>query len=173
MPGRPCTVCQHAEAHPINIAIVQGESNRSVARSYGFSEQAVRRHRRQHLPELLVKAKEAVDVHQALDVVQQLKAINGASLSILKEARDARESGMALRAVDRVHRQIELQARLLGDIKEGPAVDIHLHPEYLKLEAVIISTLENYPDAFDAVHAAIKRANAQANASEGNALAEG
>lgn len=165
MPGRPCTVCQHAEAHPINIAIVQGESNRSVARSYGFSEQAVRRHRRQHLPELLVKAKEAVDVHQALDVVQQLKAINGASLSILKEARDAREAGLVLRAVDRVHRQIELQARLLGDIKEGHTLNIHLHPEWIELRTLIVRALEPYEEA----QRSVVRALRSTNSSGGNA----
>jgi hypothetical protein len=59
-------------------------------------------------------------VEQAIDVVRQLKAINAASVAILHEARQAGNQETALKAVDRVLRQIEFQARLLGELDERP-----------------------------------------------------
>ena len=75
----------------------------------------MQRHREQHLPKRLVRAAAQEDVRAALDVVAQLKAINGATLQVLTDARRANDGELALKAVDRVQRQIELQAKLLGE----------------------------------------------------------
>ena len=94
----------------------------------------------------------------ALDVVEQLKAINSASLAILEEARDAGELGLALKAIDRIHRQVELQAKLLGELDERAAVNVTLSPQWLELRAVIVGALETHPEARKAVLRAIEGA---------------
>jgi AcrR family transcriptional regulator len=66
-----------------------------------------------------LRAKEA-SIH--LDVVGQLTHINTETLSILKEAKAARDHKTALLAIQRVEKQLELQARLLGEIDESPKV---------------------------------------------------
>jgi transposase len=57
MPRR-CTVCDHPEIHSIDQALVSGESYRSVAKRFGLSESAVYRHKTEHLPAHLLKARE-------------------------------------------------------------------------------------------------------------------
>ena len=94
-------------------------------------------------------------VQSGLDVVAQRRAINGAALSILKAARDNKDHDLALRAIDRVHKQIELQAKLLGDLDERPQVHLHLSPAWIEVRTVIISALSSYPEARAAVAAAL------------------
>jgi hypothetical protein len=90
-------------------------------------------------------------VRHAIDVVTQLKAINGATLAILKEARDDKNGDLALKAVDRIQRQLELQSKLLGELNDGTTVNVLVAPEWLTLRATIIQALEHHPDAKQAV----------------------
>jgi FixJ family two-component response regulator len=53
--GRICTCCSHPQRREIDQALVQGRDNRRIAARYGLSENAVRRHRAEHIPELLLK----------------------------------------------------------------------------------------------------------------------
>ncbi len=155
---RSCTVCAHPQRDAIDRALVGGASNRSAASLYDVSEAAVRRHKVNHLPAKLALAHQEEDVREALDVVRQLKAINATSLHILKEARDQGKLSTALQAIDRIQRQIELQAKLLGELDERPVVNLNLSPEWLELRAVIVGALEPHPEALSAVVGALERA---------------
>jgi len=95
----------------------------------------------------------------ALDVVEQLRAINSASLAILEEASGAGELDLALKAIDRIHRQVELQAKLLGEIDQRPQVNLYLSPEWLELRTLIVAALEPHPQAQEAVIWALEEAN--------------
>jgi hypothetical protein len=99
------------------------------------------------LPAAIVKAAEVEDVAHALDVVQQLRAINAASLTVLKEARAAGDGALALKAIDRIQKQIELQAKLLGELQDGATVNILVSPEWLAVRSALMTTLTRYPDA--------------------------
>lgn len=105
------------------------------------------RHKAEHLPVALVTAAEAAEVRQALDVSQQLKAINGAALSVLRDARAAQDGDLALKAVDRIQRQIALQAKLLGDLDERPVVNVLLSPEWAQLRGQLVAALAPFPEA--------------------------
>jgi hypothetical protein len=157
---RSCTVCEHSERAVIDRALVGDASNRSVASLYDVSEAAVRRHKANHLPAKLVMAHQEEDVREALDVVHQLKAINATSLHILKEARDQGKLSTTLQAIDRIQRQIELQAKLLGELDERPVVNLTISPEWLELRAVIVGALEPHPEALSAVVGALSEAGA-------------
>jgi hypothetical protein len=114
---------------------------------------AVQRHKEEHLPASMVKAKESEDVGHAIDIVKQLKAINGASLQILNEARLSGNGELVLKAVDRVQRQVELQAKLLGDLDERPQVNMLLAPEWVSIRGTVLSALAPFPEARAAVAA--------------------
>lgn len=109
---RTCSVCSHPSLSEIDKALVTRQSYCAISRSFGLGRDALRRHAKEHLPERLKKASEHEDVREALDVVAQLKSINEASLAILEEARQMRKSETALKAIDRIHRQIGLQLRI-------------------------------------------------------------
>jgi hypothetical protein len=121
------------------------------SRYCSLSRPAIQRHKAEHLPQTMVKAKESEDVGHAIDVVKQLKAINGASLQILNEAGLAGNSELVLKAVDRVLRQVELQAKLLGELDERPQVNVLLAPEWLTVRATVLTALAPYPEARVAV----------------------
>ncbi len=153
---RSCTVCEHPERGALDKALAAGASNRSVASLYDVSEAAVRRHKGNHLPARVAKAQEEEDVREALDVVKQLKVINAASLNILEEAREQGKPSTALQAVDRIHKQIELQAKLLGELDDRPQVNVLVSPEWLELRTVVVAALEPYPDARGSVLRALE-----------------
>lgn len=133
-------------------------SNRGIAKQYALSPAAVDRHRNEHLAERLVAAAEReaeADVTHALDVVAQLRQINTETLDVLRTARDVGNHGLALRAIDRVQRQIELQARLVDLISDAPTINMVITPEWITIRTVIIGALEDHPGARIAVAEAL------------------
>jgi hypothetical protein len=62
MPRR-CTVCDHPQRHGIDEALVSGAPYRSVARRFVLSESSVYRHKTEHLPAHLLKAREVEEEH--------------------------------------------------------------------------------------------------------------
>lgn len=87
------------------------------------------------------------DAAEALDIVGQLKAINSAALTVLRDARVAGDGRLVLQAVDRVQRQIELQAKLIGQIDERPQVNIWISADWLAIEQALLDTLSRHPQA--------------------------
>jgi hypothetical protein len=151
---RVCTVCSHPKRAEIDRALLAGEPFRHIAARFDTSTAALQRHKAEHLSERMAQVAERnaeADVRTALDVVAQLKAINGASLSILKEARDRRDGELALKAIDRIQKQIELQAKLIDLINDGATINIIVSPEWVRLRTVILTALHPYPDAAQAV----------------------
>jgi len=139
--GRTCTVCAHAERHAIDTALVGGGVLRDIAGQYSLTKSAVERHKAEHLPVALAAAAGAEETRQALDVRQQLRTINAAALTVLRDARTARDGELALKAIDRIHKQIELQAKLLGELDERPVVNVLVAPEWLALRGRIVGAL--------------------------------
>jgi hypothetical protein len=148
--ARACTVCTHPDRAAIDTAIAAGSSARDIGASFRVSEDAVARHKGQHLRLRLMEARnvaEEADRVQALDVLAQLRAINAASLGVLKEARQSGDGELVLKAVNRVQRQIELQAKLLGDLDESPKVNVLVMPEWVALRGRLLAALAPYPAA--------------------------
>src|SRR6266487_63661 len=152
---RTCTICSHAQRATIEAAIVAGTPYRDIALHFSVGHMSVARHADGHIQEAIKHAQEAKDEAQALDVVKQLKVINTVTLAILTEARTAKENGLALSAVDRVMKQLELQAKLLGDLDDAPTVNVWLPAPWADIEAAILSSLTSYPDARVAVASAL------------------
>ena len=153
--SRVCTACAHPERAAIDAALVAGTPNRRIATQHGLSEAAVRRHAAEHLPASLVTAAGEEATRQALDVLQQLKTINAAALTVLRDARTAGDGDLALKAIDRIHRQIELQAKLLGDLDERPVINVLVTPEWQQLRGQIVAALAPFPEARVAVAAVL------------------
>ncbi len=168
--GRPCVTCTHPQRYEIEKGLVEGTPYRKLTETYGPSSASLSRHRNEHLPAHLAKAHQAeqakrlsklenrhaerVNGHtqQALDVVQQLRAINSACLEVLAKSRTEGKHSLSLQAVDRVHRQIELQAKLLGELQEtGPTVNVLVAPEWRELRVTVLQALTPYPEARAAV----------------------
>jgi hypothetical protein len=150
---RVCTICVHPERLDIEAALVAGEPCPAIAALYRVSEDALLRHKQNHLPAHLAKAQEAAEVVQADGLLARLLSLNGETMEILKEAREGKvkDNELALKAIARAEKQLELQAKLLGELNDGTTVNVLVAPEWLALRGAIIRALEPYPEAKQAV----------------------
>lgn len=151
---RVCTICFHPEREAIDAAIISGTAYRNIAQQFSVGYSSVSRHADGHIADAIQQSQEAKEEAHGLDVVKQLKDINKISLDILKESRDLKENDMALKAIDRIGKQLELQAKLLGAI-DTPQVNVYLSPEWLDIRKTLIGALSPFPDARVAVAAAL------------------
>ena len=94
-------------------------------------------------------------VAEGLDVVGQLRTINNITLHVLKEARDAKDHDIALKAIDRVQRQIELQAKLLGELQQEGTTNIMVNAEWIEVRALLMHALGDFPEARASVAAVL------------------
>ena len=132
------------------------------------------RHRRDHLPQVLTDTapatpqasqtepsppKESGKEQVAIDALQQLRAINAACLEVLRKARAEGQPLILLRAVDRIAKQIELQAKLLGQIEESTMINVAVLPEWHGVRQLVINALQPHPEARQAVALALKGAS--------------
>jgi hypothetical protein len=149
--GRLCRVCSHPHRTAIEAALIRGESAPKLSGLHGVSLEAVYWHREQHLPAYLLKAAEEEDVRHAIDHIAQLKAINAATVAVLEEALRKGDSHTVLRAVDRLQKQIELQAKLIGELDERAQVNVLISGEWLRLRTALLDVLQGYPEARQAI----------------------
>ena len=155
MPRR-CTVCDHPESHGIDEALVTGAPYRSVARRFELSESAIYRHKTEHLPAHLLKAREVEEVAQADHLLEQVRNLQAHALNILERAEKAGDLRTALAAIYQARGNLELLGKLAGELDERPVVNLNVSPEWLELRAVIVGALEPHPAAHGAVLRALE-----------------
>jgi hypothetical protein len=155
---RTCTVCGHPECEAIDRALVAGESTGKISGRYRtIDERALRRHRANHLPAALARAKEAEEVAVADDLLGQVRDLQERALAILDKAEGSGELRTALGAIREARSNLELLAKLLGELDERP-INVLISPQWLELRTVIVAALEPHPQARGAVLRALEGA---------------
>jgi hypothetical protein len=156
---RSCTVCAHPKREEIDRALVEGVSAAEISGRYRtVGERAVRRHRSNHLPAKLVMAEKAAEVAEADSLLDQVGDLQRRALAILDTAEAAGELKTALSAIREARGNLELLAKLLGELDERPVVNLNVSSEWLELRAVIVTALEPHPEALGAVVGALEGA---------------
>lgn len=151
MPRR-CTVCAHPEVEAINRALVGGAPYRSVANRYeSLSQAAVQRHQENHIPATLAKASEAQDVAAADDLLAQVRDLQARTLAILEAAEGVSQHRTALSAIREARNNLELLAKLLGELDDSPTVNVLISPQWIEIRTVLLEVLAAYPEARSAV----------------------
>jgi hypothetical protein len=116
----------------------------------------VQRHEENHVPATLAKAKEAEEVAHADDLLADVRSLHRRTLAILEAAELSREHRTALSAIREARSNLELLAKLQGQLDERPVVNLNISAEWLELRAVIVGALEPYRDARESVLRAIE-----------------
>jgi hypothetical protein len=156
---RKCTVCTHPDKEAIDEALVCGTALSALAAKYrDISEDALGRHKANHLPAKLVMAEQAAEVVEADSLLAQVGDLQRRALAILDKAEEAGELRTALSAIKEARGNLELLAKLLGELDERPVVNLNISPEWLELRAVIVGALEPHPEALSAVVGALEGA---------------
>ena len=153
---RPCTICQHPDRAAIDAGLVGGEPNRRIAARYAVTEQSVRRHRDGHIPATLADAQQAAEVADADALLAQVRDLQARALKILDRAEDAGDLRTALGAIREARGNLELLGRLAGELQDAPTVNLYLSAEWLELRTTIITALEPYQEAREAVLRALE-----------------
>ena len=148
---RNCTVCTHDERHVIDVALVQRDPYRHIAAHYEVSTGALQRHTREHIPELLARARDAVEVAEADSLLSRIEGLYKRTEAILAAAESNSEWGTALQAIRECRGNLELLGRVTKELESAPTLYLHLNPEWLELRAVIVGALEPYSEARGAV----------------------
>jgi hypothetical protein len=116
----------------------------------------VRRHKGNHLPATLAKAHEAEEVAHADGLLADVRSLQARTLAVLEAAELSHEHRTALAAIREARSNLELLAKLLGELDERPVVNLNVSTEWLELRAVLVTALEPYSDARGAVLRAIE-----------------
>lgn len=181
---RPCGPCGDKRRNELDRRLLEmeisGETFRGISRDFGYSEDALRRHKLRHLIIDLseikqakeaaraeahekVKAEEleqtkadvkdcmATRLENAANFFDQLKEIRAKAASLLDQAEGAQDLRAAGTFLKELRETIRLWAELEGKISSQPVVNITLNAEWIQLRTIIIAALEPYPDAKAAV----------------------
>jgi hypothetical protein len=128
---RTCTVCRHQNRNDIDLALIRPDSLRDIALRYGTSKSALERHRDKCLPKHLLRAKEDSEIRSAAALVNELRELASKTGEILTRAMREKNGDLALKAIARLERQLELKARLLDELEErAPGVQ-HIEVTYV------------------------------------------
>jgi hypothetical protein len=154
--GRPCTICQHPQREEIDKLLAPSDANfAAISRDFaGISEDALKRHKESHIPEELLKSTNIQEIANADSLKQQLKDIREKAYSLLDKAEAAGNTkayGPPSAYLKEIREQIKLMAELEGRLASQPQITIINHPEWVELRTLIVTALDPYPQAKQAV----------------------
>jgi hypothetical protein len=116
----------------------------------GCSSKSIARHRNHIAKEIALSSQ----AQSSITADELFTSIHDEAL-LVRELRDqARKDGdieLALKAIDRALKCIEIYAKIKGLIQENPQITIINNPEWISLRTTIIRTLDNFPEARQAV----------------------
>jgi len=126
---------------------------RAVAARYGLSASAVDRHHQSHVAERVSHASEARARFNADGLVERLEVLREQTESVLASANkalkewDPHSASVALRAIQRLEKQVELVARVVGQLREsGPVTNIIVSPEWVEMRSKIMGLCRKHPE---------------------------
>jgi len=144
---RTCTVCQHPNTKEIDRALVAGEPFRHIAARFGTSTAALQRHKAEHVPAHVAKAKEAELTADADDLLGQLQELRRRAFAILDQAEGAGELRTALAAIREARSCIALLLEVEGELDRRGVTNVVIAPEWIGMRTVIVQALQPFPDA--------------------------
>jgi hypothetical protein len=161
---RKCTVCVHKKRSAIDQALVDRRAFRDIARQFQVSKDALVRHSDDHLPASLVKAQEAKEAADADALLAKVVDYQDRAIAILDKAEAVDDFRNAISALREARGCTELLAKLAGELKDAPIVNLVLSPEWLTVQVAILTALEPHPEARSAVAHALGRIDCAASA---------
>lgn len=146
--SKPCTVCAHAERSRIDTLLITGTPAAVIARKFqDLGECSVRRHKAGHLPSLFVLARQVGEITHATDLLDQLRVLHERALRTLEDAEKVGDTRTVLLAMREARQNLELLARIAGEIDERPQINVLMSPEWIAIQEAMFEALQPYPEA--------------------------
>jgi hypothetical protein len=166
-----CQGCNHLERVRIERLLAAGASIKAAARKFSIDDHALRRHWRNHVsPEARAAymagagaAKDQLEeivADESLALIDHYRIVRGAlyqGLSTASELGDGNSLGLL---AGRLHENFRDCGRLTGELQRGPLLNVQnnilINPDYTGAIARIASAVAPYPEAREAVIAALR-----------------
>ena len=144
--SRKCIVCESSDRDKIEKMMVSGQSFRDIERQFRIDKSSLHRHKKNHLPSALIKAKKGKEIVKATNLVEEISRLKRKAENIAKKAEERGDYRTALAGIRELTRIVELLAKMQGEMKDQ-TVNIVLNSEWVELRTIILSTLDDYPEA--------------------------
>lgn len=158
-----CTICKHADRSQIDAALISGGPLRSIADRFTTSKTSLIRHRDNCISQQLQKAREGSNSAQASALIRRLREITEKTTRVLTRAQLQKNGDLALKAIARLERQLELEARLLGQLEEnrGAGGSTTVQVVYVDKQVNLATGTHNSPHSFGARSGKVLEAKAE------------
>ncbi len=117
--ARKCKACGHKKRKEIDRDLIANVPYRTMTLTYDITRQSLIRHKDNHLPKGLVKAKEVKEVIQAGNLLERLIGLQLEARQILGKVKVTENFTTALAAIRELSRLMEIEAKVTGEIKEA------------------------------------------------------
>ncbi|MGZ4865462.1 MAG: hypothetical protein ACXV39_12650 [Halobacteriota archaeon] len=157
-----CGVCRHPDHQEYERQIVTCEiTQKQAAERMGVHRSSLSRHMRicvaKRFTQLVKPEPTQVD---GLNVINALTSSHQTTLEILHDSLNEGDRKTALMALQTEIKQLDLIAKVTGQLDEAPSVNLLVSPEYLTLKQVVVTALSDYPEARLEVSDALARLSA-------------
>ncbi|MFL5270106.1 MAG: hypothetical protein ACJ8AH_26545 [Stellaceae bacterium] len=166
-----CQGCNHLERQRIERFLAAGASIKGTARKFEIDDHALRRHWINHVsPETRTSyiAGAGATKHQleemvadeSVALIDHYRIIRNALYRGFGAASEAGDDNALALLAGRLHENLRDSGRLTGELQRGPLLNIQnnlrINPDYSKAIARIVSAVAPYPEAREAVIAALR-----------------
>lgn len=159
--GRRCTCCHHPRVTSLNRDLCGGQSKASIARKYGLSADAVRRHDEGHITEemrreIMVDLKRERQQHVAdelnderLDVASTYDSLARRVGKLIDRAEQNGDDTLALASMEGLRKVLHDMATMQGKLAQQLTVQVSLieSPEWIKLRDMLELVFAEHPEA--------------------------
>ena len=111
--AKPCSICIHDKVTEINEAVLSGKSLTQVAKEFGVSKDALKRHNaNDHVPIALMKSSEVIETVQAENLFKRIEELETEVAEFKAMAIEQNNYRVALTCIDRQTKLIELYGKM-------------------------------------------------------------
>jgi len=156
-----CAACSHPQLAEIDAGLVAEIPYRQLAARFGISPAGLLRHKRAHLGQEVV----ALAVRPSASGESALVRVERLYDRLERLLDEQREVGVVLAVARELGRQIELLAKLSGELNERPqqlTVNLLANDQFMEALKVISDVLTPYPEAKRALVARLRALNEKA-----------
>ena len=146
MMGRVCTICSHPARDNIEAALIRRVPYRTMEDRFKVTHGPLSRHTNDCLAEDVQQALREYRAKNGVKVLSKLSTMIDRLDAFLDKA-EADENALEFRAVaSEWRKQLELIAKLQGELAQEGTVTIINNPEWVELRTAILVALEPHPE---------------------------
>ena len=124
--GRKCSICINKQRAEIEEDILDSVPYRDIATKYGVNRMSVQRHAQNgHIEQAIVEAHELKDIVHGKELLDKILYLQQEALTVLQKAKNCEDNILALNAISKAARLLEIQGKIAGLIQQGTQVNIN------------------------------------------------